>query len=1054
MNFIDLSIKKPVGVVVGVVLILMFGFVALTQLPYKLTPNVVQPEIGVTTLWPGATPSEVERDIIDKQEEHLKSTPNLVAYEATASDNMAEITLTFEVGTDMNKALLEVSNKLSQVDRYPENVEKPVIASAGANASPVIWMGFVANEGNDRDIDTYKTYLENEVKEQLERVKGVASIFIPGGTSEQMHIKLSPDRLAAYGLTIEQVAAAVQAENRDTSAGTVDIDRRTYRVRTTARFTSPEQLEQMILFHDGTRTVRLGDVATVAKGYEKVKANILVATKQQGINKALIYGIRVDPAANVVDTTNRVEAVVKHLNENVLPARDIRLEWFYDQRDYIQGAIDLVKQNIAVGGVLAVIILLLFLRSLSATAVVALAIPISIISTFIVLSAMDRSLNTISLAGISFAVGMLLDSAIVVLENIDRHRKMGKRFFQAAHDGAMEVWGALIASALTTIAVFLPVIFLESEAGQLFKDIAIAVTAAITFSLFVSISVIPMFWTQLMKFTSKEHKLTDEELAAKQQHESLLVTFGRGINNLIMAGVRWSLKRRINQLLTVVSLGSAAVVIVWLLFPKMEYLPQGNQNLVLNILIPPPGLSEAESKAVGQGLYDYMKPHYGEEVDGVPPIKRSFFVSSGDFIIQGMISDHEQRAAEYIPFMMPAVNSFPGIFGITLQRGVFEQGIGEGRNIDIDISGEDMTALANIGGMLFGTISKQMPGAQVRPVPSIEVLFPEARLLPDRNALASVGMNSSGFGFSADVLLDGRKISEYVEEGKKSIDMILKSDDEAVDSPEALYRTQVATPNAGLVPMSELSRLVHTTGITKIRHVGGKRTITLQVTPPMTMTLEEAVETLEGGILSGMREKGMFKGAEVKLAGKADKLAQTVGSMKWNLLFALAIVYLLMSALFGNFIYPLVIMFTVPMAAAGGFIGLSLTNAFVAPQPLDILTMLGFIILIGIVVNNAILIVHQSLNNVRYHEMEHKEAIIEATYSRLRPIFMSSMTSIFGMLPLVLVPGPGSEFYRGLGSVITGGLAFSMIFTLFVTPALMYFAIGMEKLRTKKEEPA
>ena len=460
MNIIDLSIRKPVGVIVGIVLILMFGLIALSKLPYKLTPNVIQPEIGVTTLWPGATPSEIERDIVDKQEEMLKSTPNLVAYEATASDNLAEITLTFEVGTDLNKALLEVSNKLNQVEDYPENVEKPVIASAGANASPVIWMGFVADKDNPRDIDTYATYLENEVKEQFERVKGVASIFIPGGTEEQLHIVLHPERLAAYGMTIDEVAAKIEAENRDISAGTVDIDRRTYRIRTVARFSKPEQLAQMVLFSDGERSVLLGDVADIKIGYEKSKANILVATQAQGINKALIYGVRVDPDANVVDTTNRVEAVVKHLNESVLPAKNIRLEWFYDQRDYIEGAIDLVKQNIAVGGVLAIIVLLLFLRSVSATAVVAMAIPISIVATFIVLSAMGRSLNTISLAGISFAVGMLLDSAIVVLENIDRHRKMGKSIFDAAHDGAMEVWGALIASALTTIAVFVPVIFL------------------------------------------------------------------------------------------------------------------------------------------------------------------------------------------------------------------------------------------------------------------------------------------------------------------------------------------------------------------------------------------------------------------------------------------------------------------------------------------------------------------------------------------------------------------------------------------------------------------
>lgn len=1047
MNLIDLSIKKPVGVLVGVALILMLGLVSLANLPYTLTPNVIQPEIGVTTLWPGATPNEVERDIIDKQEEMLKSTPDLVAYEATASDNLAEITLTFEVGTDLNKALLEVSNKLNQVEDYPENVEKPVIASAGANASPVIWMGFVANEGNPRDIDTYATVLENEVKEKFERLKGVASIFIPGGTEEQMHIVLHPDRLAAYGMTIDEVAAKIQAGNSDISAGTVDIDRRTYRIRTVARFSTPEQLRQMVLFSDGERSVLLGEVADVKIGYEKVKANILVATQAEGINKALIYGVRVDPDANVVDTTNRVEAVVNRLNAELLPKYNIRLDWFYDQRAYIEGAIDLVKQNILIGGILAVIVLLLFLRSISATATVALAIPISIIATFIVLGAMGRSLNTISLAGISFAVGMLLDSAIVVLENIDRHRKMGKGYFQAAHDGAMEVWGALIASALTTVAVFVPVIFLQSEAGQLFKDIAIAVTAAITFSLFVSISVIPMLWTQLIRLTTGDKP----PAPAPQAHQSMLVAIGSAVNGFFMAVVSWSLKHTRNQIIAVLGMGAIAAALIILFFPKMEYLPQGNQNLVLNILIPPPGLSEKETRDIGMTLYHYMQPHYGEAIEGIPSIKRTFFVSAGDFIIQGMISDEEQRAAEYIPFMMPLVNSFPGVFGISLQRGVFEQGIGEGRNIDIDISGTDIERLAQIGGMLFGTLRQKMPGAQVRPVPSIEVLFPEAQLIPDRTALAAVGLDSARFGFAADVLLDGRKIGEYAAKGEKSIDMILKADEARIDSPEALYLTQIATPNAGLVPLSSLAALNHTTSITKIRHVDGKRTITLQVTPPTTMTLEEAVEILDKGILAGMRGAGMFKGADVRLAGKADKLIETVKSMMGSLLFALIITYLLMSALFGNFVYPLVIMFTVPMAAAGGFVGLKMTNLFIAPQPLDLLTMLGFIILIGIVVNNAILIVHQSLNNIRDHAMATKEAITEATRSRLRPIFMSSLTSIFGMMPLVLVPGPGSEFYRGLGSVITGGLAFSMLFTILVTPALLYLVMRFVSQPSPKE---
>ena len=768
MNLIDLSIKKPVTIVVGVLLIVMFGFISLMKLPYQLTPNVIQPEIAVSTLWPGATPSEVERDIIEKQEEQLKSTPGLIAYESMASDNLGEITLTFQVGSDMNKVLLEVSNKLNQVESYPENVEKPVIRSSGAAASPVIWIGFVNDEGNDRDIDTYKSYLNNEIKEQIERIDGVAGLFEEGGTEEQMHILLNPEKLSAYGLSIDQVARAIQSENRDTAAGTVDIDRRTYRVRTAARFINEKQILKMVLFNDGQRSIRLGDVAEVSKGYAK-KESTIFDSSEHGIYKALVYGIKPDIGANVVEMTNRVEAVVEHLNTNVLPEQKIHITWYYDQRGYIEGAIGLVKKNIMIGGVLAIIVLLLFLRSFSSTAVIALAIPISVVATFIMLSALNRTLNTISLAGISFAVGMLLDSAIVVLENIDRHRKMGKRFFEAAHDGTMEVWGALIASALTTIAVFLPVIFLESEAGQLFKDIAIAVTAAIAFSLFVSISVVPMLWTQLMRFTSKEHHLGKAKFIPKPENKSMLVTIGRVIEKILMAVVNWTLKRPLNQILTVTAMGTVAVVTIMLLFPKMEYLPQGNQNLLMNILIPPPGLSYEEKEQIGKGIYEQMKPYFGEEVDGIPPIKHSFYVASGDFVISGLIGKEEQRVRELLPVMNPIVNSFPGVFGISLQAGVFEQGLGEGRSIDVDITGEDIGALAGIGGMLFGAISQKMHGAQIRPVPSIELLFPEAQLVPDRNRLAAVGMNSSSFGFAVDVLLDGRKISEYVAPGKNRL---------------------------------------------------------------------------------------------------------------------------------------------------------------------------------------------------------------------------------------------------------------------------------------------
>lgn len=331
-------------------------------------------------------------------------------------------------------------------------------------------------------------------------------------------------------------------------------------------------------------------------------------------------------------------------------------------------------------------------------------------------------------------------------------------------------------------------------------------------------------------------------------------------------------------------------------------------------------------------------------------------------------------------------------------------------------------------------------------MPSLELLYPEVRFIPERDRIRAVGMSSEDLGMAVDVILDGRKISDYKEEGKKKIDLVLKGSPQDVTTPEELYSSLIAVPQGWAVPVSSLARIQRTNSMNQIRHLERQRTVTLQVTPPKDMPLQQAMEIIQNKLVPNVREMGLLEGLTVRLSGAADKLTVTRDALQWNFLLAIVITYLLMSALFGNFIYPLIILFTVPLAGAGGFLGLKLENWFIAQQPLDILTMLGFVILIGVVVNNAILIVHQSLSNVREHGMAHKEAVLEATRTRLRPIYMSAATSIFGMLPLAVAPGPGSELYRGLGSVVLGGLALSTVFTIFVVPALLMFVIGMEKV--------
>lgn len=1044
MDIIRFAVTKPVVVLVGVILLVLFGFVALFQLPYQLAPRVDKPVVTVRTFWPGATPYEIERDIIEEQEKALKGLPNLLEMESESADNMGSVTLRFDLGIEIEDALLRVSNKLDEVPSYPEGAEKPVLSATGAETSPIIYTALQTLPDNPENIYHYLTFFEENVQQFLERVPGVAEVQMRGGVHREMQIVLKPDRLAAYGVTIDQVIAALRGDNVNMSAGNIPVGRRDYRVRAVSEFRSPEDIEDVVVLAEGQRRVYVRDLADVGIGYETQQSIGL----QDGV-PGIVIPIVAEPDANTLEVTEAVEAAIAELNEGLLAQNGLQIRWLNDQKRYINGAIDLLQQNILFGGMMAVLVLWLFLRSVASTLVVGIAIPISIVGSFIVMRAMGTTLNIISLAGIAFAVGMLVDNAIVVLENIDRHRLMGKTPFQAAYDGAREVWGAILASSLTTVAVFLPVVFLQLEVGLLFRDIAIAVTSAVLISLVVSISVIPMVSRQLfeIKFVHwLEHKTSRFQRLNK---------LGQSLSGGFMTIIRGVLYSGATRVATIVVLVAGAVGTAYVLLPPMEYLPEGNRDLIFNVIMGPPGLSYEERMEIGQYVSDYLAP-YHEAKDGYPPISRVFFMSFGDFMGCGIVSADMQRTRELIPLAQEMLGTIPGVNGISNQAGIFGRGIGEGRTITVDISGNDIDELAATAqAMMMRIQGGAIPESQVRPQPSLDLLYPETRFVPDGERLSAVGMTAQQFGVALDVLMDGRDIGDFKQQGQKKIDLVVKMAEAHIDTPEELYHALIPTPQGRAVPVASLSEMNSTTGLTAIRHYERNRTFSLQITPPYSITLQEAMEIVNGDIVPQMREEGLLDGITVTMSGTADSLTQTRQALQWNFLLAIAITYLLMSALFGNFIYPFIILFTVPLASAGGFIGLRLVNLFVADQQFDILTMLGFIILIGIVVNNAILIVHQSLNNVRIHEMPYKEAVVEAVQSRLRPIYMTAMTSIFGMLPLVVRPGAGTELYRGLGSVVLGGLAVSTIFTVFLIPSLLLFFIGMEgraKARREAEQ--
>ncbi len=1051
MRLVETSIHKPVSVTVGVLLIALFGVIGFYRIPIQLTPTVDRPRITVETTWRGASPQEVESEIVDEQEDQLKSLDQLIRMTSESKDGSGSVILEFEVGTDIDAALLKVSNKLNQVAEYPAEADRPVISNVDIRANAIAWLILRPRADNPVNIYHLRDFTEDFVKPRLERVKGVASSNIFGGQDRELRVQIDPYALAARGITIPQLGAVLARENQNISAGDFEEGKRRYVIRTVPEFQTPEEVGNVVITYAQGMPIYVRDVATVRLDY----SDAAYVVRQNGSPAIAINALRAT-GSNIIETMRGIREAVAELNAGIVSERQLTLTQVYDATDYIDSAISLVKSNILVGGSLAILVLMVFLRSLSSTLIVGLAIPISAVGTFLGMSLLGRNLNVISLAGLAFAIGMLVDNAIVVLENIYRHRQMGKPRAQAAYDGTVEVWGAVLASTLTTIAVFLPVVFVKDEAGQLFRDIAIAISVAVGLSLIVSITVIPTLATRILRVSGER---------ARQRGVSHLWGIVQGaaaVVDQIAALVYWLCGSVIRRLAVVVILTLLALIGAWSLAPDTEYLPEGNRNLLLGILIPPPGYNLKEYQAIGRSIETDLRPHWeaqpgSREAAALkgPLIRNFFFVARGRQVFMGVIARDPQKISVLKPVVFRALRKIPGMIPIVIQASLFQRNLGEGRSIDIEITGPRLEQLVRTGFGIFMQSRQRLPGSQVRPLPSLDLGNPEIQVRPDRDRMAELQMTGSDLGYIVRSMIDGVKVSEYDYDGSK-IDLILRSAGRFTQRTQDVENLTLNTPTGQVVTLGSLARVQLVNGPEQINHIERQRSIVIRVIPPADIPLQTAMRKIEQDIIVPLRQGGALGPADrIKLAGTADKLTTTRQALQGNLLLALIITFLLMAALFESFLYPFVIMFSVPLAAVGGFLGLFLVNRLLSHQPLDILTMLGFVILIGVVVNNAILIVHQALNFMRHDGLEPRQAIRESVRTRVRPIMMSAVTSICGMLPLVLFTGAGSELYRGLGSVVVGGLSVSTVFTLFVVPTLFSLVLDVRaKLGGSRHTPA
>lgn len=1037
MDIIRFAIDRPVAVMAAVAMAVLFGLISLSRIPIQLAPDVRKPIVVVQTNWPGAAPSEVEREIVNPQEEALRGLEGLEIMTSRSQTGQAEVTLEFGVGTDMTQSLLLVSNRLDRVSGYPDEADEPSLNTSGADDSPIAWVLLTAQDGNTREMPTYGDFVEDVIQDRLERINGVSAVNIFGGVTRELQVVVDPRRLSRFGLTVPEVVRVLRLENISISAGDVDEGKRRYVVRTEGNLNTVEAIRGVVLRSSagdgGTGRVRVSDVADVAFAYKEPTTRL----RYKG-QPGLAFNVVRESGANVIKVMEELRRTLAELEAGPITAAGLNVQQVYDETIYIDGAISLVTQNIWIGGVLAAIILMLFLRSPRATLVVSLAIPVSIVATFVVMAITGRTLNVISLAGIAFAVGMIVDAAIVVLENIFRLREEGKSRREAAYLGASQVWGAILVSALTTVLVFVPILIMQLEAGQLFRDIAVAISVSVLLSLVVAVTVIPALASRL--------------LSAKDQKPMRIWGLDHiaiGFRNMVMAYVRLTVRFRTIGILMVALIAGGAGFASWMYLPKLEYLPEGNRNLVFGLIIPPPGYNLETTQSIAKRIEAVAQPLWEgapatQMEDGTPTIENFFFVarSGNSFVGAGAVDG--QRAAELIPVLSRPIFSEPGTFGFMTQPSLFGRGVGGGRTIELNISGQDLDDILAVAGRSAGIVSGLLPrseGHQFRPIPGLELGAPEVRLIPNRLHLADAGLDSSDLAATVDAFNDGLRVAQ-ITVGSERVDLVLKGDTTIGDA----VRTQdvgnypVVTPSGQIVPVSALADVVLTAGPTEIRHRDRLRTVTLEIRPSDALPLEQAVELLEREVVAVLQEQGVPEDIRITVSGTADQLSQTWSAIQINLIVALVIVFLVMAILFESFVLPLVILIAVPVAAAGGVGGLALLNTY-QTQPLDMLTLLGFIILVGIVVNNAILIVHQTLYHLRDEGMEPIAAIEEATRNRIRPIFMSTLTSVMGMLPLIVFPGEGSELYRGLGAVVVGGLSMSAFLTLLTVPPLLRLCI-------------
>lgn len=1006
MSLIRVTADNPAALAAAAVLLFVLGVVGIASLPIQMLPNLEYPEINVNTSWRNAAPQEVEANIVEPQESVLRQVPGVIEMSSSVRAGNGNVHLVFDVGTDLQQAMLDVLNALNRTEEAPPDADEPSIQVGGWDfpVATLLVHPRIATPGTD--VTEFQRVIEAEVEPALLRIDGVQRVNLNSQRDGLVLIDFDPYRAAALGVQVTDIASTVtRAVN--TTGGLASVGRRQYTVRFLGGF-DLDELGDLIVARPDNEPVRLREVAEITTELYP-RSGFMYRTGFP----AYYIAVQGEYGTNTVSILDDINRTIAELNAGPLADEDLQIVLSFDASVHIRRAIGLVNGNLVLGVFLALGVLWWFLRGWRATLMIATTIPFSLLASLLVLSLLGRSLNVVSLAGLAFAVGLVLDAAIIVQENIVRLRQGGMSLENAAREGPSQVVGALFASTVTSVAIFLPILFMQGLEGQLFADLALTLSVAVTTSFIAAITVLPV----------ASRYISDDQLCIDR-----LAGFWDRITAQIVSLT--ATPRQRTQWIGLLLLAPA--LLTWMLAPKLDFLPQADSDGVEVFFSMPEGipLSTIENELILE-VIDRLQPH----VDGVaaPGIRGYNLYSWGSNATGIYIYPHDPREA---PALIEKLRDeilvgLPGARPFVSRASLLNIGISGGRNIDIDLQGPELTALMRAARVGQDAMNERYPDWSVRALPGVSLSKPELQLVPDDLRITRAGLDRGAVADAVRAFTGGLNAGRYFD-GNESVDVLIWSG--AWDTPEELAGVPIFTPQSGIQVIGELADIRRTVGPTELRRVNGQRTVTLQLLPPPDMTIEDALDTIRSEIGPVLRA-ALPDDADIFYRGTADQLAAAVTDMSKNFVLAVLILALIMAAMFRSVRDSLIVLFVMPLAIVGGVIGLRILNLFTY-QSLELLTMIGFIILLGLVVNNAILLVHQT--RVAEREGSNRaDAVAQAVRVRARPIFMSTLTSICGMLPLMLVPGAGSDIYRGLATVIVGGMSVSAVFTLLLLPSIL-----------------